>query len=346
MLPQPQRIIPLERFRAILGHLDIDHQSFSDAFWMRFAAQAAVYHPEEPPVVAERLRQIADNLHHHVGWFATAGSPMRYVIAALLLKTNTAMHTFAAEYHRIGDVLDKVGLRHGGRYEPLTVLILHTAPGHDSFSLLEAERLKAIYRRMKSFHWWLTGIDDLPACAALAQIPETADVIAATTKAIYQRLAATGCLKGNHLQTASNLLPLTGLNPDDACERWLGLMHAMSAAHAELRPVHYDVLSVLSLLVQPAPLIVERMLATRREIDLSNPDLVGDSSLMLAADLTALDLVRCDSDGSYLSAADGMAVMLHRMHTLTLATMVQVSQVEIDLGTGVGINPPLAWPYL
>ena len=346
MQPQPQRVIPLERFRAILGQLDIDHQSFSDAFWMRFAAQAAVYHPEEPPIVADRLRHIAENLHHHVSWFATAGSPMRYVIAALLLKTNTSLHEFAAEYHRIGDVLDEVGLRHGGRYEPLTVLILHTTPGHNSFSLLQAERLKAIYRRMKSFHWWLTGIDDLPACAALSQLPETAEVIASTAESIYQRLAATGCLKGNHLQTAANLLMLTGLTAVEASERWLGLMRAMSAAHAELRPVHYDALSVLSLLVQPPELVIDRMLAIRREIDLASPDLAGDSSLMLAADLTALDLVRCDVNGSYLSAADSVAIMLQRMHTLNLATMVQVSQVELDLGAGVGLSPPLAWPYL
>jgi hypothetical protein len=339
-----QRVIPLERFRAILGELDIDHQTYTDAFWMRFAAQAAIYHPEEPPVVAQRLHFLADNLHHHVSWFATAGSPMRYVIAALLLKTNTSLHDFAAEYHRIGDMLDHVGLRHGGRFEPLTILILHTAPGHNSFSVLEAERLKAIHRRMKAFHWWLTGIDDLPACAALAQIPETADVIAGKAEAIYQRLAASGCLKGNQLQTAANLLPLTGLPVDDACDRWLGLMRQMSDVHTDIRPVHYDALSVLSLLVQPATLVVERLLAIRSELDLTHPDLAGDSSLMLAADLTALDLVRCDVDGTYLSAADGMAMMLQRMHTLNLATMVQISQVEFDIGAGIGIGSPLAWP--
>lgn len=339
-----QRIIPLERFRAILAELDIDHQTYTDAFWMRFAAQAAIYHPEEPPVVAQRLNFFADNLHHHVSWFTTAGAPMRYVIAALLVKTNTSLHDFAAEYHRIGDMLDQVGLRHGGRFEPLTILILHTAPGHNSFSVMEAERLKAIHKRMKAFHWWLTGIDDLPACAALAQIPETAEVIAAKAEAIYQRLAASGCIKGNHLQTAANLLPLTGLSIDDACERWLGLMRIIIAEHVEFRPVHYDALSILSMLVQPATLVVDRLLAVCREIDLTHPDLAGDSSLMLAADLTALDLVRCDVDGSYLSAADGMAMMLQRMHTLNLATMVQVSQIEFDLGAGVGIPSPLAWP--
>lgn len=339
-----QRIIPLERFRAILGALDIDHQSYGDAFWMRFAAQAAIYHPEEPAIVAQRLSTIADNLHHHVAWFATAGSSMRHVVAGLLLKTNTSLHDFAAAYHRIGEMLDHVGLRHGGRYEPLTILILHTSPGHHNFSVIEAERLKAIHRRMKTLHWWLTGIDDLPACAALAQLPETAEVIVAKTEAIYQRLAAGGCLKGNQLQTAANLLPLTGLPIDAACDRWLGLLHAMEGAHAGLRPVHYEAISVLSQLVQPPGFVVERLLAIRRELDLIQPDLVGDSSLMLAADLTALDLVRCEADGTYMSDADGMAMMLQRMHMLNLATMVQVSQVEFDLAAGLGIQSPLAWP--
>ena len=339
-----ERIIPLERFRAILGELDIDHQTYGDAFWMRFAAQAAIYHPEEPPVVAQRLHFLADNLHHHVSWFTSAGSPMRYVVGALLLKTDTSLHDFAAEYQRIGQILDQVGLRHGGRFEPLTILILHTAPGHHDFSVQEAERLKAIHRRMKSFHWWLTGIDDLPACAALAQIPVTPEVIATTTEACYQRLAAHGCLRGNHLQTAANLLPLTGLCPDDACNRWVALMQNLGAMDEDVRPVHYDALSVLSLLVQPADLVIDRVLAIRREVDLTHPDLVGDSSFTLAADLAALDLVRCDVGGNYMSAADGMAMMLQRMHTLTLATMVQVSQVEFDLGAGVGIASPLAWP--
>ena len=333
-----QRIIPVERFRAILGELDINHRTYHDAFWMRFAAQAAVYHPEAPPVVAQRIRSLADNLHHHVAWFTTAGSSMRYVIAALLLKTNTSLHDFAAAYHRIGDKLDHVGLRHGGRFEPLTILIVHTAPGHSAFSVLEAERLKAIHRRMKTFHWWLTGIDDLPVCAALAQSPETAEAIANKTEAIYQRLAANGCLKGNHLQTAANLLPLTGLSVDEACDRWLALRHDLAEVGRDVQAVHYDALSVLSLLVQPAALVVDRLLEVCRELDFSHPDLAGDSSFTLAADLTALDLVRCDADGDYLRAAEGLAMMLQRMHALTLATMVQVSQVEFDVGAGVGIG--------
>ena len=336
------RFIPLERFRAILGALDLDHQSFTDAFWMRFAAQAAVFHPDEPAVLAKRMRVIADHLSAHTAWYKPLASPLRFVVAALLLKSHTQLHEFVAQYHRIGDMLDKVGLRHGGRYEPLTVLILLSAPGHDPFSMLEAERLKTLYSRIKSGHWWITGIDDVPAIAAMAQLPGNAELLAASAEAIYQRLAEAGCMKGNHLQTAAHLLLLTGLRPDEAATRWMSLKRTMEAAKIAFYPAHYDALSVLSLLEQPATKVIECWQSVRRELDLSAPDLAGESSLSLAADLTALDLIRYSADGTQLN----QAALPTRLHTLSLATMVQISQVEIDLGAGVAGMPPPMWPYM
>jgi hypothetical protein len=339
------RVIPLDRFRRILSELDIDHQSWGDAFWLRFAAQAAVFCLDEPQELSKRLQHIASELLLHAKWYEALASPLRFVVAALMLQSHTTLHHFLAEYHRIGQMLDEVGLRHGGRYEPLTVMILHSSPGHDAFSMLEAERLKALYQHMKSFHWWITGIDDLPACAALAQVPGSAEVIAAGTEAIYQRLLGAGLKRGNHLQTAAHLLPLTGLRNDAAADRWLGLVRAMEAAHSVLRPAHYDALSILSLLEQPPETIVDRMLAVRRELDLCQPDLAGESSLTLAADLTALDLIRYAADGTALSGA-AVANLPLRLHALRIGTMVQVSQVQVDLSSAIEVNPPVPWPYL
>lgn len=336
------RLIPLERFREIIGELDIDHQSFTDAFWLRFAAQASVFHSEPPTVLAKRMRLIADHLLAHAAWYKPLASPLRFVVAALLLRHHARLNDFLAEYHRIGEMLDKVGLRHGGRYEPLTVSILMSAPGHDAFSLVEADRLKALHGHLKKFHWWLTGRDDLPAIAALAQIPGHPEVIAAETEAIYQRLVDAGCMKGDRLQTTAHLLPLAGLKPDDAANRWLGLMRAMEGAAVGLKPVHYDAVAVLSLLDQPAQTVIDRTCAVQREINLAMPDLAGDSSLTLAADLAALDLIRFTSDGRPVA----VEVLPTRLHALHLATMVQVSQVEIDFGIGVEAVPPVAWPYM
>lgn len=337
------RLIPLERFRDILGELDLDHQSFTDAFWLRFAAQSAVFQTDTPAVLAKRIRVIADHLLAHAKWYQPLASPLRFVIAALLLKQHARLHDFLGEYHRVGDMLDKVGLRHGGRYEPLTVLILMSAPGHDAFSMLEAERLKVLHNHLKKFHWWITGADDLPAIAALAQIPGNAEVIAASTEAIYQRLADAGCMKGDHLQTASHLLPLTGLRPVDATNRWLNLMRELEATTPGLKPVHYDAVAVLSLLEQPAKLVIERVYAVQRELNLATPDLAGSSSLSLAADLTALDLIRYRADGVTPVPPDALP---QRLHALSLATTVQVSQIEIDFGIGVEALPPVAWPYM
>lgn len=340
MQPDLHRLIPLERFREILAELDIDHQSFTDAFWLRFAAQASVFHPEAPALLAKRVRLIADHLMAHAAWYKPLASPLRFVVAALLLRHHARLKEFLAEYHRIGEMLDKVGLRHGGRYEPLTVLILMSAPDHDVFSMLEAERLKVLYGHLKRFHWWLTGKDDLPAVAALAQIPGHPEVIAAETEDIYQRLANAGCMKGDHLQTAAHLLPLTGRRSDEAANRWLSLMRPLEAAAVGLRPVHYDALAVLSQLDQPAQTVVDRVITVQRELDLAMPDLAGDSSLTLAADLTALDLVRFAADGRRLAAEE----LPRRLHALHLATMVQVSQVTMDLGIGTEALPAVPWP--
>jgi hypothetical protein len=217
-----------------------------------------------------------------------------------------------------------------------------SAPGHDAFSMLEAERLKVLQGHLKKFHWWLTGPDDLPAVAALAQITGHPEVIAAETEAIYQRLADAGCMKGDHLQTTAHLLPLTGIRADDAAGRWLALMRRLEATVGGLKPVHYDALAVLSHLHQPTQRVIDRVLAVQREIDLAMPDLAGDSSLTLAADLTALDLIRFAADGSTIAAES----LPRRLHALNLATTVQISQVEIDLGIGVEAVPPVAWPYL
>jgi len=336
------RLIPLERFREIIGELDIDHQSFTDAFWMRFAAQVAVFQTESPVLLAKRIRLIADHLLAHATWYKPLASPLRFVVAALLLKQHARLNDFLGEYHRVGEMLDKVGLRHGGRYEPLTVLILMSSPRHDAFSMLEAERLKVLHGHLKKFHWWITGTDDLPAIAALAQIPGHPEVIAARTEAIYQLLANAGCVKGDHLQTAAHLLQLTGISSDEAANRWLVLLRTLEASQVHLHASHYDALSVLSLLEQPASVVVDRLVTVQREIDLATPDLAGESSFTLAADLTALDLIRYRADGSVVDAV----ALPARLHALSLATMVQVSQVEMDFGVGIEALPPVAWPYL
>jgi hypothetical protein len=340
------RIIPLERFRDIVAEFDFDHQSWSDAYWLRFAAQVAVLCPDEPAAAAKRITLIGNELLKKAKWFEAFQSPMRFVVAAALVQTHTKVVDFLHDYKRLEEVLDRVGLRHGGRYEPLTLLILRMNPEHHSFSMMEAERLKNIYKHMRNFHWWITGIDDLPACAALSQMTGSAEIITAETEGIYQRLLSAGLQRGNHLQNASNLLPLTRLKADRAADRFLGLLRQAEVQRIMILPEHYDALSVLSLLEQTPALVMERMEAVRREIDLIHPDLKGSSSFALAADLTALDLVRYDAHNQPLQSPTHDELIRARLHALNMAMLMQVSHVDMALDFDTMGQLPVAWPYI
>lgn len=340
------RIIPLERYRDIVSAFDFDHQTWSDAYWMRFAAQVAVLCPDDPVTVVKRINLIGSELQKKAKWFDAFQSPMRFVIAALLVQTHTKVVDFLHDYKRLEEVLDHVGLKHGGRYEPITLMILRMNPEHHAFNMLEAERLKNIHKHMKGFHWWITGIDDLPACAALLQIKGSAELVTAQAEGIYQRLISSGLQSGNHLQNAANLLPLCGLPADAAADRFLGLLRQAEAKSVAVMPEHYDALSVLSMLEQaPAP-IIDRLISVRDELDLCNPDLKGSASFALAADLTALDLVRYSADGHALSGPEQSDVMHSRLHALNMAMLVQVSHIDMTLDFETMGNLPPAWPYI
>jgi Protein of unknown function (DUF4003) len=339
-----QRIIPLERYRDIIAAFDFDHQTWRDAYWMRFAAQAGFLCPDEPVTLAKRITLIANELLKQAKWFDAFRSPMRFVIAAVLVQTNTKVVDFLHDYKRLEEILDQVGLKHGGLYEPITLLILRMNSEHHVFTLLEAERLKNIYQHMKSFHWWITGIDDLPACAALLQIPGSAEVITAEAEVIYQRLLSLGLQGGSDLQNAVHILLLSEVRANDSVNRFMSLLSQAETKNITILPAHYDGLSVLSLLEQPASVIVDRLQAAQSELDLCRPDLKGPSSFALAADLTALDLVRYNASGQGLKSLKQGEHMLKRLHALNIAKLVQVSHIDMKLDfDAIGYISP-SWP--
>jgi hypothetical protein len=344
--PQPAaRMIPLDRFRAIMAELHPERESWTDAYWLRYAAQAVVLCPGSAAEIAIRLRTVAAELSHKGAAFKGLHSSLRFVVAAMLLQANTEVPVFLADVKRIIAMLDEVGLRRSGNHQLLTAVILRMAPDHDAFSMLEAERLKAIYQQMKSFHWWLTGPHDLPACAALAQVPGSSEVVVARAEAIYQRLVAADLTPGNPLQNAANLLPLMGLDQEAAADRYLVLVRYLQERTESLLPEHYDAVALLTLLDQPTELVVAHLQAVRNELDLYQPYLAGASSFAVAADLTVLDLLRRDAQMQPLTETADLTAMLRRLHIFHIASAVQVSQARMSLDLDPNDVPPVAWAY-
>jgi hypothetical protein len=343
---QRQEMIPLERYRQLIAALSSSSDAWDDAFWLRFAAQAAVMSPDSPTTLAHRIRDVSDVLQKRSHWYQTLASPARFVIAAMLIQHHLPVATFIAEHARIAALMTEVGLRHGRFHETIAVLILLMSPGHQPAALLELERVKAIYDQMKHFHWWLTGPADLPACAALAQCPGSVERMMVRVEDAYQQLHGAGMPTGKRLQTAAHLLPLGGPDLDQTVARYRALAEALGERTGHLSEMHYDPLALLALLEHRPAQVLDRLAAVTGELDLLQPECRGEANLLIASDLTVLDLVRCGQDLQPHSNPQAVAHMLRTLHAYHLASAVLISQVEPDLVQFVGAADVAPLPYV
>jgi len=337
-------VIPLERYREIIAALRPERGSWHDDFWLRVAAQVAVLSPDDPQRLAIRIRDLGGKLALHAKWYQDLASPLRFVVAAMLVQNQIKFGTFINEHARIAELLHRVGLRSHGFYHTTTVLILMSAPDSAGCDLPEAERLKAIHQSMKRYHWWLTGVDDLPACAALAQCRGSAIEVVARAEACYQLLHDSGLVRGDHLQTAANLLPLSGLDPDAAVARYLALKSRLESREGTLIPSHYEVLSLLSLLDHDPETVIGRLLAVHQELALFQPDVQPAANLIIAAELSCLDLVRFDRAQQPLSGTTAEPAMWRSLHTFRLAAAAMLSRIDVDLSLPKTTTSMVAWP--
>ncbi len=336
--------IPLDRYREILGAMRAERESWTDSFWLRIAAHAAVLCPDPAAQLAHRIREIAALLRDHTDWYRSLASPVRFVVAAMLIQQHIPVADFLGECAKAAELFKEAGLRHGGFSETMAVLILRLAQGQRAVTLMEVDRIKSIYDRMKGFHWWLTGPHDLPACAALASCPGSAEVVVALAESAFQDLYSGNLAKGRHLQTAANLLPVTGLHRGDAIDRYRALKSVVELRDGMLAEDCYDALVVLTLLEQPAELIITRVRAIEAELDLIQPGLAGSANFLISADLTCLDLMRFDRAKEAITEPRAAGAMLRSLHAFHIISAVLVSQVAPE-----PISPPATigaqgWP--
>lgn len=340
------REIPLERYRALMGSLAAERELFEDRFWMRFAAQAAVSSPGDPEAVAAQIRTVALGLQRHSRWYQTLATGSRFVVAAMLVQHAIPVEEFVVEHARVGGLLHQVGLRHSGFHATMAILITRLSILSRPINLFDMKRIELIYQQMKALHWWLTGPDDLPACAALAQCPGTPEVIVACAENAYQQLHGAGLGRGEHLQTAANLLPLAGISIDRAVSRYLALQLKLEEAiGAPLQKSDYDAVAVLTFLDHPPERVVNNLVAVRKELDLFQEDLLGSGNLLIATDLCFMDLVRFDQDLLPLTEARQHEALDHAIHAFHLASAVMVSQAEPPPPLVAPPYPSMGWPY-
>jgi Protein of unknown function (DUF4003) len=285
---------PMSRFFAVYKMLDADRGWFGDASSLRFAAMAAVRSPGEPSDVAGGIRQIADEIKAESGWFGSLNSPLRFIVSAMLYANGDGAAPFLAEVERGQAMFRDAGLRRGGIYETMAILIMRLRADKQPIASGTVDRFQAIYEEMKRHHWWLTGPDDFPACAILVSQPESPVEIGDRIEQIYQSLHAAGLSSGDPLQTAANLLYLARLDPSEAASRFRDLAHGFREHHVSIWQTDYDELAILSFLDHSPTAVIDRVLSNRARMQELRPQPDRSLSFNLAASITFLELVKLD----------------------------------------------------
>lgn len=324
--PSAPAVDPLVRFTELFAAFDAGRGMFGDRAPLRLAAVTLVTTPGPAAIVAERVRQLDEELKPHYGWTSSVDASMRLVLAAALVRAGESVAAFVAASTRVQALMREAKVRRGGVHEVLAALTLRRVIGVEP-TIAHVERMRGIYERMKHHHWFLTGPEDLTACAMLVGREGTPAQIGDHVEAIYRRLAdAPKVSGGDALQTAANVLGLVALAPDEAADRFLAVATALRDAGVKVRTSEYDEVAVLAFLPRSAPVVAARVATMRERIAQDLAWYEGDDATSLATNLAFVELLEAEDDARVAALSD--AKMLLDMQTILAmrqATMIAVT---------------------
>jgi hypothetical protein len=300
---------PFNRFRDLYELLNAERGWFGDPSSLRFAAMTAVTCQGSPAEVVSAIRSMAEEIKRLSGWFGDLNSSLRFIVSAILVLNRDRASDFLAEVERGRELFRQAGLRRGGIYETIAILILRLQYDLAPITAEAVRRFKAIYEEMKRYHWWLTGPDDFPACAILVGQEAPPGEIGAAIERIYLALNETGFSTGNPLQTAANLLYLSHLDPAVAAERCFELAKGFRQNGVAIWQSDYDELAILTFLSHSPSRVVARVLEHRQGMEELKPKPDRSLTFNLAASIAFLELVQLDENLEAITDAKALMDM-------------------------------------
>jgi len=247
----------LDRFIALDGALEHSRRMLSDRMPQRFAAVNAIHVAGEPEQVAAAMRDHAEHLRGRATLKFAFLTAMDVLFASVLVRHGDSADALLDEVARVRPRMRARRLRWAPVYEFIAVLALRLLSRGQPIDDELLDRMREVYKAMKSHHWWLTGPDDFPMCALMAMRPGDPRALADRAHAIYQSLRRdAGTYRGEMLQTASNTLALSELEPDELSARFAALMQGFGDAGLRMQVENYDELAALCFIARPIDAIV------------------------------------------------------------------------------------------
>lgn len=256
--PAKPPIDPLARFFELEAAFDAERGFLGDHVPLRLVAANLVLSSGDPTTIASSVRATAEELRQALRAFSSVSQPIQILIAAVLLQRGDHPAAFLAEVERVRGLMRNHKMRRVEIFETVAILALRIRNALAPITEEQVGRMRDIYEEMKRHHWLLTGPDDYPACAFLAGQPGSPEDAANRANAIYEGLRKQVRLwRGDPLQTASNMLALSPLDPAELVDRFQTLAIGFDEAGYRIRIGEYDEVAMLCFLARPAAKIVE-----------------------------------------------------------------------------------------
>ncbi len=309
--PDPQLPAdPVARLHDLVDALFAERRWFEDTSALRYAAASLVTLPGEPARVAADLRAVAERLEQRARWFQPMKGPVRFIVAAMLLHAGLDGDRWCDEAERIEGLFADRKLKHGTIYTALSALLLHVDARARGRAVDDAlvKRYGELHREMRGHHAFLTGQDDLPACALLVGQDGTPQAIAARCERFYEGLRDLGFRRGNALQGVSHVLVLA---PDDDArlmQRFRALYQRFDDAGLWMHTGDYDDVAVLAFADHPAEHVVSTVLAHRDRLREHAPKPGRELAFSLACGTTFLELAARGGAGGLQGVRDAQAI--------------------------------------
>ncbi len=292
---------PLHRFFSIYDALMAKKTWTMTPQLLRHAAMTLITTPGQASTLAHRTLLMGKKLKEQAGWSGQLTSPIRFIIAAQLLRADEQIEGFAECMQQERQKFRSAGLRRGNIFEFMAIHILRLGSGHRGITPGTINRFHDIYEAMKSNHWWLTGPDDYPACAMLTLRDENVASMGRRIEELHCGLR-TRLPNGDQLQLASHILYLSPLKARDVVTRFFGIHDACLAANIRMWQTDYDELAILSFLDQDPKTIVAKLVDHRAQMKDLRPRVDAVASFNLASNTTFLELANNDQ-GSHQAAS-------------------------------------------
>ena len=329
---------PTARYLEIHAALLKNKRWWWDVTPFPFAAITAIRSDDSADQLAEKIHQVANELKDLAGWFGELTGPTRFVIAAMIVQNRDTADSFYAELTRVRKRFRELKLRNGGDYEIIAVTILRY--GTESIAQLSElpdsilERFQFVHKEMAKHQWWLTSIDDYPACAILACQQDSPIQICGEIEAIYQQLVAAGFWRSNTLQSVANLLYLKKEHPATIASKFHEISETLKARKIRVWQSEFEKIAILTLIDQPTDTIVNQVQNINAELLMSKPRPYKHDAFYLACSLCFHELAGKHSSTDVASAK--------AMMDLSAAIAAQAAAVAAMAATTAATNAAIA----